>query len=92
MMWEVAKGGWPKVATDVSGSIKAFGIETIGVDLVAAMVTITLPNGLPQLVVVGASLSKVLAEQVSPFGGQAGGRQAVNFDPRTIFQTTFGHH
>ena len=38
-------------------------------DLVAATVTITLPNGLPQLVVVGASLSKVLAEQVSPFGG-----------------------
>ena len=87
-----SQGRVTEVTPDVFCGIKAFGIEAIGVDLVAAMVTIPLPNGLPQLVVVGASLSKVFAEQIAPFGGQAGGRQVVDFDPRTIFQTAFGHY
>ena len=81
-----------QVAADVSSGIETFGIEAISVDLVAAMVTIALGNGPLQLAVVGASLSKVPAKQVSPFGRQASRGEAVDFDPRTIFQTAFGHH
>jgi len=87
-----SQGRVTEVTPDVFWGIKAFGIEAIGVDLVAAMVTIALGNGPLQLAVVGASLSEVLAEQVSPFGRQASRGEAVDFDPGVVFQATFGHH
>jgi hypothetical protein len=64
----------------------------LGTRLVPVMVTIALGNGPLQLAVVGASMSEMLAEQVSPFGRQASRGETVDFDPLTIFPATFGHH
>jgi len=41
---------------------------------------------------VGASVSQVLAEQVSPFDRQASRGEAVDFDPGVVFEAAFGYY
>ena len=56
------EGRMAEIAADVFGGIKAFWIEAIGFDLIAAMVVVALVDGLAQLVVEGTRLAEMLAQ------------------------------
>ena len=61
--------GVPWVAADVPSGIETLWIETVGVDLVAAMVAIPLLNRLAELVIKGANPAQLVAEEVAPACG-----------------------
>ena len=56
-MCEVAMGGVTEVTSDVAGGFESFGIEAVGVHLVAAMVAVSLIDCLAQFGVVRACLA-----------------------------------
>jgi hypothetical protein len=58
----------------------------------APVVVVALIDGFSQLLVEGARLTRVLAEQVAPLGSQAATWQVIDLYPLAVFQVAFGHH